>query len=179
MVEGFKHLTMPPAMLVMPKKKASMSSEAFAQLRAELGVESSGSTEAAPRALACEFCGELLPSTPSATLTDMMAHWLSRKRAGHVLRATDTLAMCQRHREERDVIPHGVQRGWPLVLDLPALRKRITRPEARYLAALQECIRAPESSDWFVRARQRRRELGKGATLSKHSIDDADNHQAG
>lgn len=171
---------MPPRdMLVMPKKTAGLTSEEFARLRDELGIEEESGRDAGADATQCPFCGEPLPDAPSEPLRKMMAHWQSRKNAGRLLRATDTLMVCQQHRDERDVIPHGVARGWPLQLDLAALRKRILVPSARYLRVLEDRVRDPETSEWYKCARTRRSALGKGASASKHSIESFDTHQAG
>ncbi|WFD36742.1 hypothetical protein MCUN1_003629 [Malassezia cuniculi] len=166
-------------MLVMPKKSNGISNEAFAKLREELGICEDASIGTAAAAATCQFCGEDMPDAPSESLTKMIAHWEARKKDGHLVRATDTLAVCQRHREERYVIPEGVKRGWPLHFDILSLRKRISAPSAPYLRVLEDRIREPESSEWFNMARQRRQQLGRGASSSKNYIDTFDDHQAG
>lgn len=179
MVGGWRTAMAPTDMLVMPKKTAGITSEAFARLRDEIGIEEESAPASSATASHCPFCGEPLPDAPSESLTKMMAHWKSKKDAGRLIRATDTLAVCQRHRDERDVIPNGAKRGWPLQLNLAALRKRVSEPSGRYLRVLEDRVRDPESSEWFRCARDRRRALGKSASASKHSIESFDTHQAG
>ena len=112
--------------LILPKRAgSSMSSKVFEELRAEFGT--ANSREKAPsshphtqdtldlpaKALAsttCPFCHEKLQN-PSAELSAMISLWQQRRKSGMVLRPTDTLAVCQRHRDEQDVIPHGKSQG--------------------------------------------------------------------
>lgn len=155
--------------LILPKRtRATLSFDTFAELRAEFGTAPSPTEQPRPPpppSHTCPFCHESIHA-PSSTLTAMLAYWEERKRSGKVLRSTDTLAVCQRHRDERDVIPHGKQRGWPMHIDFHALRRRIMSPSARYMRAIQDVIRDPASSPRFHLARERRKTIGKKASSS-------------
>ncbi|WFC95771.1 hypothetical protein MBRA1_002425 [Malassezia brasiliensis] len=131
--------------LVIPKKRSDGLSEAvLAELRAEFGSAPLPSSVQAPAVPIdappappmdtdlCPFCHEPMPKPMSPALRSLVEQWVQKSRAGKVLRPTDTLAVCQRHRDEHDIIPQGRRNGWPLELDFRALRKRITDPEHRY-----------------------------------------------
>ena len=180
--------------LILPKRAgSSMSSKVFEELRAEFGT--ANSREKAPsshprtqdtldlpaKTLAsttCPFCHEKLQN-PSAELSAMISLWQQRRKSGMVLRPTDTLAVCQRHRDEQDVIPHGKSQGWPMQLDFRQLRRRITQPQSRYMGVLQDRIIAPEQSRWFHAARARREAMGKKMSASVHQIDLFHERQSG
>lgn len=127
----------------------------------------------------CPFCKDPLPSTPSRTLKAMIRTWQQRRQSGGALRATDTLSVCQRHRDEHTVIPEGLKRGWPLRLDLKELRRRITSPKQPYMDLMRDRLLRPRESDWFQDACCRREDAGKGASASTHQIDNFDTHQTG
>lgn len=127
----------------------------------------------------CPFCHEPMPKPPSSALLAMIRKWTQKQSAGFALRPTDTLSVCQRHRDERTVIPEGKAEGWPLVLDFKELRRRITNPRNRYMSILEDCILYPEQSSWFVTARSERAGAGKKAAMSAHQIDKFDDYQTG
>ena len=153
----------PGAQLILPKRaRPSLSCAAFEELRAEFG-HAPGAQDDAPSATprqTCPFCHASI-ERPSRVLRDMLSFWEQRKKAGHVLRPTDTLAVCEQHRNERDVIPHGASRGWPMSIDFRQLRRRITSPDARYLRILHDCIEHPDHSVWFRTAKAQRAAQGR------------------
>ena len=178
--------------LVIPKKRSDgLSEAALAELRAEFGSAPlppaapapAAPTEAVPAshtvAEACPFCHEPMPNPMSPALQGLVQQWVQKSRAGKVLRPTDTLAVCQRHRDEHDIIPHGRRNGWPLELDFRALRRRITDPNHRYMRVLQDRLLDPERSPFFQEARRTREHMGKRASASAHQIDRFDEQQCG
>ena len=128
---------------------------------------------------ACPFCHEPMPNPMSPALHALVQQWVQKSRAGKVLRPIDTLAVCQRHRDEHDIIPHGRRNGWPLELDFRALRRRITDPKHRYMRVLQDRLLDPERSPFFQEARRAREHMGKRASASAHQIDRFDEQQCG
>ena len=90
----------PGAQLILPKRaRPSLSCAAFEELRAEFG-HAPGAQDDAPSATprqTCPFCHASI-ERPSRVLRDMLSFWEQRKKAGHVLRPTDTLAVCEQHR---------------------------------------------------------------------------------
>ncbi|KAL4400330.1 hypothetical protein ACI68E_003247 [Malassezia pachydermatis] len=183
--------------LLLPKKSVpSLSQEAFAELRAEFGSTTPLSTDAATPSCddartshvlsdvstriwkVCPFCHEPI-CKPSSTLRSMMQYWTQKQQQGQILRSTDTLAVCQRHRDERDVIPLGQMYGWPMSLDLKQLRRRVTSPGNRYLRLLEDFIVYPNHSTWFQRARTRRETTGKKASASAQQLETFHERQTG
>ena len=112
-------------------------------------------------------------------LQSMIQYWLLRQRQGQILRPTDTLAVCQRHRDEQDVIPQGLALGWPATIDFRNLRRRISDPTQRYLRVLEEHILTPEQSFWFQHVKARRGSVGKKASSGVVQIDTFHERQPG
>jgi hypothetical protein len=71
----------------------------------------------------CPFCDEALPSKPSpyldGLLKNLRSHPNVRKRNGSYnpdalwLPSIESVVACRRHQEECEVIPNGLERGWP------------------------------------------------------------------
>lgn len=176
--------------LFIPTKRVDTISEAsLAALRAEFGAPDppllaprspSPHPAAAERAWeTCPFCQEPLPVPMSRALHALLQRWMQKSRAGAALRPTDTVAVCQRHRDEYDVIPNGRRRGWPLALDFHELRRRVTDPKRRYMRTLQDRLLAPHESRFFLEARRVRETVGKKASSSAHQIERFDERQCG
>ncbi|KOS14171.1 hypothetical protein Malapachy_4053 [Malassezia pachydermatis] len=172
--------------LLLPKKSVpSLSQEAFAELRAEFGSTTPLSTDAATPSCDDARTSHVLSDVstriwkPSSTLRSMMQYWTQKQQQGQILRSTDTLAVCQRHRDERDVIPLGQMYGWPMSLDLKQLRRRVTSPGNRYLRLLEDFIVYPNHSTWFQRARTRRETTGKKASASAQQLETFHERQTG
>ncbi|WFD32505.1 hypothetical protein MSPP1_003553 [Malassezia sp. CBS 17886] len=155
--------------LRMPEKTVNeFLSAPLDELRAHIGVplDAAATAGSAARATSpetltdCPFCHEALAQPISRTLRGMIRHWQRRERAGLALRPTDTLAVCQRHRDEHDVIPRGRARGWPAHVSFKELRRRVTDPKERYLTVLEDRILYPEHSRWFTEHRAHYGEIG-------------------
>lgn len=174
--------------LFIPKKRIDdLSDTSLAELRAEFGTPRRESVvllspppEAAPATWElCPFCDEPMPRPMSAKLTALVQHWVHKKKGGQALRPTDTIAVCQRHRDEHDIIPEGERRGWPLEIDFRELRRRITDPQKRYMRVLQDRLMEPEQSTFFQAARRTREHVGRKASASAHQIECFDERQCG
>lgn len=186
----------PAPQLVLPKKSCTQLSDAeFAELRAEfLGTAPSASPPStargeppsppsspgapAPASGTCTFCGEPLGKL-SKPLRAMMQYWHQRAQKGHVVRPTDTLAVCQRHRDERDVIPAGRARGWPMRLDFQQLRRRVTAPHRRYMRVLEDMVRQPSRSAFFHDACERHAAEGRKAGAGARQLESFHRRQTG
>lgn len=176
--------------LFIPKKRMNrLSEETLAELRAEFGTTSETALPRLPSSTStradnagwkiCPFCQEPMPDPMSQTLHALVQQWVQKVREGEILRPTDTLAVCQRHRDEYDIIPEGRRQGWPLSLDFRELRRRITDPNERYMRILQDRLLEPEHSSFFQEARQIRERMGKKAHASAHQIEYFDQQQCG
>lgn len=108
----------------------------------------------------------------------MMQIWLDKFHSPRPPRPTDTLTACARHRDEREIIPQGIKKGWPQSLDFVALREKILDPSQPYLERMSERVRDPKSSSWYneileVRARLGRKALGTGMTSASMEDEQA------
>ncbi|WFD44178.1 hypothetical protein MPSI1_002844 [Malassezia psittaci] len=177
----------PNRKLFIPKKcDKVLSEQMFAELREEFGASPESTrdpTASRPSASAsidhCPFCEEPLPKPMSRELHTLMQQWMQKSRSGHTLRPTDTLAVCQRHRDEHDIIPEGKRQGWPDSIDFRELRRRITDPKQRYMQTLQDRLLNPELSWFFREARREREQLGKKINAGAHQIHQIHNQQCG
>lgn len=184
-----------PTLIIPERSHTLISDSQFAELCAEFGSSSPPSTsdaqqkeplevdvwKRAPRDTAwdtCPFCGSPMQN-PSSKLQAMIHYWLLRQRQGQDLRPTDTLAVCQRHRDEKDVIPQGLAQGWPAKIDFRNLRRRISDPSQRYLRVLEEHVLTPERSVWFQHVKLRRESIGKKASSGVVQIDTFHERQPG
>lgn len=175
--------------LIIPKRsRDSIPDKVFAELRAEFGTvqplsnKSTSSTQERPTSCIatnkCPFCGDSMYA-PSKKLRAMIQYWEHRARQGQILWPTDTLAVCQRHRDEQSVIPEGKLLGYPMDIDFRQLRRRVADPHRRYLGVLEDRITCPEHSAWFQAARQQREYMGKKASSSAHQIETFHDRQSG
>lgn len=80
-----------------------------------------------------------------------------------------------RHVGESEILPEGRKRGWPRELDERKLRKRLEG----HLSIMQRRIEEPESSEWFIRAREERKRLGRAADDIGNQMRDLEDSQAG
>lgn len=81
----------------------------------------------------CPFCSRPLPSTPSPRLAGLKSYLLDRPHIypqatarnpkAMYLPAMETANFCRMHDREVIVIPEGVKRGWPQIIDWIALPK--------------------------------------------------------
>ncbi|WFD00323.1 hypothetical protein MYAM1_003071 [Malassezia yamatoensis] len=173
--------------LFIPKKRDDvLSQQMLAELRKEFGASPESTrdpTASCPSPNAsmnrCPFCKEPLPKPMSRELHTLMQQWMQKSQLGHTLRPTDTLAVCQRHRDEHDIIPEGKRLGWPDSLDFRELRRRITDPKQRYMQTLQDRLLNPEPSWFFQEARREREQLGKKVNAGAHQIHQIYNQQCG
>ncbi|PKI85554.1 hypothetical protein MVES_000078 [Malassezia vespertilionis] len=107
-----------PRLIIPPKRKTSATEESFEKWREEFGADDAPSAALEPalplsaEITQCPYCQEPVDN-PSRKLKRMLHYWEQRSCYGHVLRPTDTIAVCQQHRDERSVLPAGQQRGWP------------------------------------------------------------------
>ena len=83
----------------------------------------------------CPWCDERLPSEPTTHLSNLIAAAKSKSRRDERLAnplglraplATFSV-VCQRHRFERDWIPHARQKHWPTLINFNQVPERITR----------------------------------------------------
>ncbi|BGP33302.1 hypothetical protein JCM10296v2_005098 [Rhodotorula toruloides] len=96
----------------------------------------------------CPFCDAPFPDDPSDELLRLKRYLLSNPDAesratmknrkairlpNHVVA---TAAFCQRHRNERDVIPEGLANGYPRDIDFDELPKRISRLLTEHLRSV-------------------------------------------
>ncbi|WFD04757.1 hypothetical protein MVES1_000081 [Malassezia vespertilionis] len=165
-----------PRLIIPPKRKTSATEESFEKWREEFGADDAPSAALEPalplsaEITQCPYCQEPVDN-PSRKLKRMLHYWEQRSCYGHVLRPTDTIAVCQQHRDERSVLPAGQQRGWPCHVDFKALRRRITHPKKRYMRILEDCIICPEQSIYFQSAARQHAEKGKKVLASAHELD--------
>ncbi|KAL1696700.1 RTC4-like domain-containing protein [Schizophyllum commune] len=83
----------------------------------------------------CPYCDELLPSSPTPTLTRMLEEVAKKSRSaprpsnprGRKAQLRHFAIVCQRHRFERDVLPDAERKGWPKKIDWSALPSRVRR----------------------------------------------------
>ncbi|KAI5825177.1 hypothetical protein K523DRAFT_420219 [Schizophyllum commune Tattone D] len=83
----------------------------------------------------CPYCDELLPSSPTPTLTRMLEEVAKKSRPaprpsnprGRKAQLRHFAIVCQRHRFERDVLPDAERKGWPKKIDWSALPSRVRR----------------------------------------------------
>ena len=83
----------------------------------------------------CPYCDELLPSSPTPTLTRMLEEIAKKSRPaprpsnprGRKAQLRHFAIVCQRHRFERDVLPDAERKGWPKKIDWSALPSRVRR----------------------------------------------------
>ncbi|KAI5895137.1 uncharacterized protein SCHCODRAFT_02618683 [Schizophyllum commune H4-8] len=81
----------------------------------------------------CPYCDELLPSSPTPTLTRMLEEVAKKSRPaprpsnprGRKAQLRHFAIVCQRHRFERDVLPDAERKGWPKKIDWSALPSRV------------------------------------------------------
>lgn len=172
-----------PGMLIMPKKRTDLQSSDLVELRAEFGTSPSAAPASIPTATApytrCPFCEEAITEPVSRALQSLLNYWVQRARAGQALRPTDTLAVCQRHRDESHVIPEGARRGWPLALDFREVRRRVASPSSRYMRTMQDRVLSPTSSPFFHEARREREQIGPKTSSSAHEIETFVDRQCG
>ncbi|KAL1733332.1 RTC4-like domain-containing protein [Schizophyllum commune] len=83
----------------------------------------------------CPYCDELLPPSPTPTLTRMLEEVAKKSRPaprpsnprGRKAQLRHFAIVCQRHRFERDVLPDAERKGWPKKIDWSALPSRVRR----------------------------------------------------
>ncbi|KAL1748146.1 RTC4-like domain-containing protein [Schizophyllum fasciatum] len=81
----------------------------------------------------CPYCDELLPPSPTPTLTRMLEEVAKKSRPaprpsnprGRKAQLRHFVIVCQRHRFERDVLPEAERKGWPKEIDWGALPARV------------------------------------------------------
>ncbi|BGP09303.1 hypothetical protein JCM10049v2_005167 [Rhodotorula toruloides] len=96
----------------------------------------------------CPFCDAPFPDDPSDELLRLKRYLLSNPDAEHrptmknrkAIRLPNhvvaTAAFCQRHRNEREVIPEGLANGYPRDIDFDELPKRISRLLTEHLRSV-------------------------------------------
>lgn len=80
-----------------------------------------------------------------------------------------------RHLGESEILPEGRKRGWPRELDEVKLQRRLEN----HLSTMKRRIEEPESSRWFLRAREERNALGRAADDVGNQMRDLEDSQAG
>ncbi|BGP17616.1 hypothetical protein JCM10213v2_005651 [Rhodosporidiobolus nylandii] len=116
----------------------------------------------------CPFCDAPLPDKPSSDLVSLQKRLVSLPHAKNVptwrnklavkLPLPETASFCQMHRAERDIIPPGLEKGYPESIDFDALPRRVERECERYLC---EIILGQAGSPFLDAAKEEWTEKGK------------------
>lgn len=109
----------------------------------------------------------------------MMQSWLDRLHSSRPPKPTDVLTACTKHRDEQEVIPQGLSKGWPGTINFEDLRQKISDPENSYLEKMSEIVKNPKSSVWFDEVLEVRARLGRKALTSGMSMESMEEEQAG
>jgi hypothetical protein len=104
----------------------------------------------------CPFCDEPLPDNPSPDLLQLLADLRAtaapeprlRNPLGLTAPLMTFINLCQMHRAESTYVEQGRRNHWPSVIDWDDVRERLRSP--RVVKALQEIIKDPHSSEFFV-----------------------------
>lgn len=122
----------------------------------------------------CPFCDEEWPKEPSEKLLRLKAAAMAsavpspRPRNPGGMRSnsfTNFVSMCLQHRYETAVIPHGLEQGWPQVIDFDALPGRLARVQQRLVSVIQN----PPLSPLFPEFQEHFTSRGAGYTSSIHA----------
>jgi hypothetical protein len=100
----------------------------------------------------CPYCDELLPSTPTRHLIDLLD--LTHKKSyadprptnpqGLKAPLTTFIAVCQRHRFERVTLPEAERKKWPRVIQFEEVRRMVEKMKGR----LEEIIMDADACGW-------------------------------
>lgn len=107
-----------------------------------------------------------MPRRPTQQLCDIMQPWLDRYHKNpRGIKATDTLVVCTKHREESEVIPSGQARGWPVTFETDRLTERLSDPNTDFKQRMEEVISDPQTSH-FMQTAQSYRESSNASAAS-------------
>lgn len=133
----------------------------------------------AARLKECPFCCEPWPKRPSHRLTLEMQPWLDQINSVglHSIEPTEVVPICKLHESEKNVIPEGKLRGWPTVLDVDELEKRIQQVSVE--EHLHNVIRNPGSSHHFITLKKAFEMNGNKAMSGEMAFEQLERERAG
>ncbi|KDN52376.1 hypothetical protein K437DRAFT_254363 [Tilletiaria anomala UBC 951] len=127
----------------------------------------------------CPFCDGRMPDKMTQKLESMMQGLLDRYHEDGPLSisAMHTIGTCVRHEDERVHVPEGVKAGWPQILNKRELEQRVRDPI--YWSVLQQRIKDPTTSEWYLAISERVAKVGKKAFSTTQQMQNIEDQRAG
>lgn len=95
----------------------------------------------------------------------------------HSIEPTEVVPICRLHESEKNVIPEGRLKGWPTVLDVIELEKRIRHASVEQ--HLHNVVRNPEKSEHFIALKKAFEKNGNKAMTGEMAFEQLERERAG